>query len=178
MGFRRIITMGQLVRSAVSAAVLGIACFAPSTCLAQSSGREDLAERKADAEEFFKKRVTPFIKTYCLECHRSSRPTEAGLNFDPALDTPGHAAFSEKWQKAAARIEAHDMPPVGLEQPSEEERQMFTQWMKKLKYLSPKDPGDFVIRRLTKTEYGNTLHDLFGVAPQIAAALPDEVSGQ
>jgi mono/diheme cytochrome c family protein len=177
MRFRMIITMGRLVRGAVSAAVLGIACFAPSTCSAQSSGREDLAELKADAEEFFKKRVTPFIKSYCLECHRSSRPTEAGLNFDPALDTPGHAAFSEKWKKAAARIEAHDMPPDGLKQPTDEERRMFSQWLHKVKYLSPKDPGDFVIRRLTKTEYGNTLRDLFGVDPQIADALPNEVSG-
>ncbi|MEX1223724.1 MAG: DUF1592 domain-containing protein [Pirellulales bacterium] len=172
-----IITVGQLVRSAVSVTVLSLFCFGGSGW-AQSSGQGDLAELKADAEEFFQKRVTPFIKTYCLECHRNSRPTEAGLSFDPALDTPGHAAFSEKWKKADARVRAHDMPPDGLEQPSEEERQMFTQWLDKIKYLSPKDPGNFVIRRLTKTEYGNTLRDLFGVDPQIVAALPDEVSGE
>ena len=46
-----------------------------------------------------------------------------------------------------------------------------------MKYLSPKDPGLFVIRRLSKVEYGNTLHDLFGVDPQIAHDLPDEVLG-
>ncbi len=48
----------------------------------------------------------------------------------------------------------------------------------KIKFLSPKDPGPFVIRRLTKAEYGNTLHDLFGVDPAIADGLPDEVSGE
>ena len=31
---------------------------------------------------------------------------------------------------------------------------------------------------MTKTEYGNTLHDLFGVEPSIADGLPDEVSGE
>jgi hypothetical protein len=138
----------------------------------------DLAERKADAEEFFRKRVTPFIKSYCLECHQNRRPTEAGLSFTPALETPGHAAFSEKWKKAAARVKAQDMPPDESEQPSDEERQAFVQWLDQVKYLSPKDPGPFVIRRLTKTEYGNTLHDLFGVDPQIADGLPDEVSGE
>ena len=58
------------------------------------------------------------------------------------------------------------------------DRQMFVDWLAKLKFLSPKDPGPFVIRRLTKTEYGNTLHDLFGVDPSIADGLPDEVSGE
>ena len=70
------------------------------------------------------------------------------------------------------------MPPKDALQPSEADRQMFGEWLAKLKYLSEKDPGPFVIRRLTKTEYGNTLRDLFGVDPLIAAGLPDEVSGQ
>ncbi|HBE69128.1 MAG TPA: hypothetical protein DDW52_13340 [Planctomycetaceae bacterium] len=69
------------------------------------------------------------------------------------------------------------MPPEGLEQPSDEERQMFVEWQKNIKYLSSKDPGPFVIRRLTKSEYANTLADLFGVDPEIAGSLPDEVSG-
>ena len=34
-----------------------------------------------------------------------------------------------------------------------------------------------VIGWLTKVEYGNTLRDLFGVDPSVAAELPDEVSG-
>lgn len=70
------------------------------------------------------------------------------------------------------------MPPEDLEQPSEEDRQMFSDWVSSLKYLSPKDPGPFVIRRLNKTEYGNTLRDLFGVDPSIASELPEEVSGE
>ena len=65
-----------------------------------------------------------------------------------------------------------------LPQPDDADRQMFADWLAKLKYLSQKDPGPFVIRRLTKTEYGNTLHDLFGVEPSIADGLPDEVSGE
>ncbi|MBM3740592.1 MAG: DUF1592 domain-containing protein [Acidobacteria bacterium] len=76
------------------------------------------------------------------------------------------------------RVKAHDMPPKGAPQPDEAARLMFADWLPKLKYLSDKDPGAFVIRRLTKTEYGNTLRDLFGVDPSIADGLPDEVSGQ
>src|SRR5438045_736761 len=36
---------------------------------------------KADAEQYFRDRVTPFVKTYCLPCHRSQRPTRGGVNF-------------------------------------------------------------------------------------------------
>ena len=55
---------------------------------------------------------------------------------------------------------------------------MFVDWVGKVKFLSNKDPGAFVIRRLTKVEYGNTLHDLFGVDPSVANELPDEVFGE
>tara|TARA_R110002124_G_scaffold65452_5_gene178976 strand:+ start:3401 stop:5323 length:1923 start_codon:yes stop_codon:yes gene_type:complete len=150
----------------------------PQAGLAASKENKALAARKAEAEQFFSKQIKPFIKKYCIDCHQNRRPTEAGLSFDPALRSPGHAAFSEKWKKSAARVKAHDMPPEGLDQPSDKERQMFAKWMQQIKYLSPKDPGPFVIRRLTKTEYGNTLHDLLGVNPDIVASLPDEVSGE
>ena len=35
-----------------------------------------------------------------------------------------------------------------------------------------------MIRRLSKSEYGNTLHDLYDVAPLIADSLPEEVVGE
>ena len=158
--------------------VCGVAFSASINCSAQTTADEEFAELKSDAEEFFRKRVAPFIRTHCIECHSNRRPTEAGVNFSPALKNPGHAAFSQQWKKAVARVNAHDMPPEYMEQPTPEDRQMFSDWLTKIKFLSPKDPGPFVIRRLTKTEYGNTLHDLFGVDPAIADELPDEVSGE
>jgi hypothetical protein len=133
---------------------------------------------KADADQFFRDRITPFVTTYCLPCHQNRRPTRGGVNFSPALKAPGHAAFTEQWKKAVARVKAHDMPPKGAPQPDDADRWMFGDWLAKLKYLSDRDPGPFVIRRLTKTEYGNTLRDLFGVDPSFADGLPDEVSGQ
>ena len=46
--------------------------------------------------------------------------------------------------------------------------QTFIDWVSNMKYLSPKDPGTFVIRRLNRMEYANTLHDLLGVQPEVA----------
>ncbi|WP_206036037.1 DUF1592 domain-containing protein [Crateriforma spongiae] len=172
------IRMQRFLTNTIAAISLAVMPMRAADCSAQSVVPADLAAQKAEAEQFFQKSIRPFIKTYCLDCHQNRRPTEAGLSFTPALDTPGHAAFSEKWKKAVARVKAHDMPPEGLEQPSDEERLKFVQWLDKVKYLSPKDPGPFVIRRLTKTEYANTLRDLFGVDPKVADRLPDEVSGE
>ena len=159
-----------------------VTCFAQQP--ADSSSEDDLANDResallfASAEQAFRDQVAPFVKKYCLECHQNKRPTEAGVNFSPALQKPGDAAFSQQWKKALARVKAHDMPPDHADQqPSDNDRQAFIDGMAKLKFLSPKDPGPFVIRRLTKDEYSNTLHDLFDVDPSIADDLPDEVSG-
>jgi mono/diheme cytochrome c family protein len=158
---------------------VGVLWSQPIIGSAQTSVDENLGALKADAEQFFRDRVAPFIKTHCLDCHSNKRPTEAGLNFSPALKSPGHSAFTQQWKKAVARVKAHDMPPdYAKKQPADADRQMFSDWLAKVKFLSPKDPGLFVIRRLTKTEYANTLHDLLGVEPAIANQLPDEVSGE
>ena len=170
---------GARFRNGVRAMLLfGVLWSQPITGSAQTFLDAELPALKADAERLFGDRVAPFIKTYCLSCHSNKRPTEAGVNFSPALKRPGHSAFSQLWKKAIARVKAHDMPPdYADKQPTDADRQMFVDWLAKVKFLSPKDPGLFVIRRLTKTEYGNTLHDLLGVEPAFANDLPDEVSG-
>ena len=168
------LTTSRRSKVSISLGFCLILCLA-SPCNSMAANHEAL---KADADQFFRDRVTPFVTNYCLPCHQNRRPTRGGVNFSPALKAPGHAAFTEQWKKADARVKAHDMPPKSAPQPDDADRRMFFDWMAKLKYLSDKDPGPFVIRRLTKTEYGNTLRDLFGVDPSIADGLPDEVSGQ
>ena len=137
----------------------------------------DPAPEVTDAKKSFKQHVEPFIKEYCLECH-SNRRSKGGLNFEVAVRQPGDPAFSRKWSDAFANVNAHDMPPDDSDQPKEEERRLFLDAIAKIKYLSARDPGPFVIRRLTKTEYGNTLHDLLGVDISVAQELPDEVPGE
>jgi len=145
----------------------------------QSAAQEDLAfvALNTEAKKAFDKNVAPFVKKYCLECH-SNRRTKGGLNFEPALKKPGESSASRKWTQAFANVNAHDMPPDDADQPSNDERERFLDTLGKVKFLSEKDPGPFVIRRLTKVEYGNTLHDLFGVDPEVARELPDEVAGE
>jgi hypothetical protein len=138
---------------------------------------KELAAMQSAAQKAFQDDVKPFVKEYCVECH-SSRRSKAGLNLEVASKKPGDAAFGRKWLEAAANVKAHDMPPDDADQPLDEERKRFLDAISKIKYLSARDPGPFVIRRLTKVEYGNTLHDLLGVDASLTKELPDEVPGE
>ena len=158
--------------------VFGLAPFLFLSANAEPADDGEFSALQAGAKKTFRDQVTPFVRTYCLNCH-GNRKTKGGVNFEPALKAPGHAAFSQRWKQALANVKAHDMPPEDApKQPTDAERQTFLAWIGQIKFLSPKDPGPFVLRRLTKAEYGNTLHDLFGVDPAIARGLPDEVFGE
>lgn len=163
---------------AIALLLFAAAAFLALPCRAESGDDADLAAQQAHAKESFRAKIAPFVTTYCTDCH-GAKKRKGQINFQPALKNPGDATFSKQWKQALANVKTHDMPPDEADkQPTDEERQMFADWVAKVKFLSPKDPGSFVIRRLTKAEYGNTLHDLFGVDPAIVRDLPDEVFGE
>jgi hypothetical protein len=165
---------------AAMAAVLGhaLAFHMASPCLADT-GREsaDEAALRADARKTFKEHVEPFVKAYCTKCHGGGR-AKANVNLEVALKDPGRGTAFLQWKKSVAHVRVHDMPPAdAAKQPTEDERLQFIRWVGKLKHLSPRSPGPFVMHRLSKVEYANTLHDLYGVSPSIADSLPEEVVG-
>ena len=178
----RLITMTIISRALRRQAMAGL-LFASALsvglpCRAEQGDDAEYAALHATAKESFQGKAVPFIKSYCLKCHSSAR-TKGGVNFEPALTNPGDSAFSKQWKQAFANVHTHDMPPdEAPKQPTDEERQAFMECIAKVKFLAPKDPGASVIRRLTKAEYGNTLHDLFEVDPAIVKELPDEVAGE
>jgi len=166
----------QIVAAKVTGLALALSLISP--CQAQPDDViADEASLRADAEKTFKEKVGPFVNKYCINCHGPR--AEAGINLKSALRIPGAASSFLHWKKAMANVKVHDMPPDHAEKiPTDKERRQFIEWIGKLKYLAQRDPGHFVIRRLSKVEYGNTLHDLYGVDPSIADSLPEEVVGE
>jgi hypothetical protein len=154
-----------------------VLAWSSTTVLAADDvGDAELAAAREAAMQAYKRDVAPFIKEHCARCHIGNRQ-KGGVTFQSALATPASPSYHELWKKAAAQLKTHNMPPDSEDQPSEKERQAVVDWIAGMKILSPIDPGEFIIRRLNRTEYGNTLHDLLGVDPKIAAELPDEVFG-
>lgn len=165
-------------RLVMSGTIAVVACFGPAPSQAVSAGDAQIEARRKEAETVFRNEVTPFLKTYCVECHRSDK-AKGGISFTNMMKRPEAGELRRKWQLALAKVREHDMPPQdAAKQPTEAERKAFVDWVGMIKFLSPEDPGPSVIRRLTKVEHGNTLHDLFGVDPAVVAELPDDVPGQ
>ncbi|MGC4006854.1 MAG: DUF1592 domain-containing protein [Pirellulales bacterium] len=136
-------------------------------------------EQRAAVMKTFKDDVTPFLKNYCMVCHGDKKSKEGDVSFNGVFGRPGAGEFRKVWQLAAVNVREHAMPPEDAKkQPTDEERKKFLDWIPQVRYLNPKDPGAFVIRRLNKVEYGNTLRDLLGVDPAVAKDLPDEVPGE
>jgi mono/diheme cytochrome c family protein len=158
--------------------VVLVACFGLARPQAVSAGDAQTEDRRKEAEKVYRNEVTPFLKTYCVRCHGGGK-AKGGIHFTNMMKRPEAGELRGKWQLALANVREHDMPPQdAVKQPTEAERKAFVDWVGMIKFLSPEDPGPYVIRRLTKAEYGNTLHDLFGVDPSVVAELPDDVAGQ
>jgi mono/diheme cytochrome c family protein len=136
----------------------------------------------------FLREVRPLLRSYCFECH-STNKRRAGLDLEK-LDTPAAALdFAERWEPIGERLLAKDMPPAKRKQPTEAERQQILAWVKhaagsqvrcdKLtrEQIEQSLAGYTMSRRLTRFEYNNTLHDLFGIDLQAGALLPSEGGG-
>ncbi len=166
--FRRLITSATI---AVIAFVVLV--FSP----AGWAGDAQADARRKEVENTFRNDVVPFLQTYCAECH-GGKKRKGGFDITKMMKRPEAGELRRQWQIAIANVREHDMPPEdAMKQPTDSERRKFIDWVGMIKFLSPEDPGPYVIRRLTKAEYGNTLHDLFGVDPSVVAELPDDVAG-
>lgn len=144
-------------------------------------GEEALSQaRRAEVLKTFKDEVSPFLTKYCIECHGKKEVVKkGGVSFANTLKRPDAGEFRRHWQLSLVHVRSKTMPPEEADNfPKDEERRKFVEWVSKVKYLSPKDPGEFVIRRLTKVEYANTLRDLLGVETSVAAGLPEDVPGE
>ena len=169
---------GTFGRGLMAMTLIAFALSLALRCTAEPGDDADFLASQVDAKKCFKEVVTPFVDNYCTRCHGQDKQ-RGGINFSPALKKPREGASGQRWKQALAVVKSQKMPPdTSSKQPTDEERQKFLDGIGKIKFLSAKDPGPFVIRRLTKVEYGNTLHDLFGVDPAVADELPDEVFGE
>ena len=119
---------------------------------------------EADADDY-RNHVFPILSTYCFECHDESSSkgdlTLDGFNTErDALQAP-----REIWEKVEQHVMLHVMPPADAEAPSIAQRNTVLKWLQETALscdCSKPLPGSVTIRRLNRTEYDNTIRDLFG----------------
>ena len=115
--------------------------------------------------------IVPLLAEHCLECHSGADP-KANFSLDSADQKIPIAQHTVTWEKVLRRIISGEMPPPGQPPLSPAEHQLLkTTIMNMMSNASGfRDPGRVTIRRLNRTEYTNTIRDLFG----IEFALPDD----
>ncbi len=120
----------------------------------------------------------PLLSTYCFDCHDSDA-AKGDVDFEAALDGD-FSENSEVWEKAVRQIQARLMPPVGKKRPSENE---YDKWVSSLTAAldthdskHPNPGRTESLRRLTRTEYQNTIRDLLGIEIDARTLLPPDSS--
>ncbi|MCB1077850.1 MAG: DUF1587 domain-containing protein, partial [Verrucomicrobiae bacterium] len=125
--------------------------------------------------------IRPILEKHCNDCH-GGKKRKGGLNFDEFRSEKDVMIHLQKWFSVIDQVETGVMPPEDRElRPTKEEVKKLTSWIEKtieeFDYDSVKDPGPSSLRRLTKSEYNNTIRDLTGVDLQPARYFSGDGAG-
>jgi len=131
------------------------------------------AERAADS---FQSKVLPVLKATCTECHGGDKP-KAKVKLDKSVEEllgDPHLMF-----RVMEQVEAGLMPPEEEEkQPTDKQRKGVSEWIRgdftALHLEKQKREGRSILRRLSRSEYANTVQDLFGLRPTVGINLPED----
>ena len=125
-------------------------------------------------------RSPPLAEQYCYRCHGPQTQT-AGINLATLVIERPLVRNRETWARIIEALDEGKMPPAAAPQPPFEVRRrmaaMLHRDIEEFDYSTIDDPGFELMRRLTHTEYDNTIRDLFGVALNVTDRFPDELTG-
>ena len=103
---------------------------------------------------------------HCQQCH--SNALQLGhMNLEKLTADLSVGGDFKDWQKVVAVLEQKRMPPEGLPQPDDSEREAALNWVRNeldaYTQAHAGDPGRVTVRRLTSGEYAYTIEDLTGI---------------
>lgn len=131
----------------------------------------------ADAATTFQSRVQAILTAYCVKCHQGEKP-EAKVNLTGSRSLEQLATDRDLWFRVLAQVESGAMPPEDAKQPADADRQTIVAWIRgvftELLAANQFKEGRSKLRRLSRTEYANTIQDLFGVRPTVGLNLPED----
>jgi mono/diheme cytochrome c family protein len=122
------------------------------------------------------------FQQYCFQCHGEAAAM-AGVSLQRLTAAPSVGDSFQQWEKIAAMLEQSKMPPQGMPQPTDAERQEAVNWIRAEldQYVERHagDPGQVTLRRLTSGEYAYTIRDLTGLDLNVENDVPaDSVGGE
>jgi len=152
----------------VLAALVGIAW----TARLVSAQAQESAEQALHAS--FDQQVKPFLTQNCVVCHNAELPT-SGVSLDQ-LDASLSDRQIRVWEAVQRRIVDETMPPATMPQPSAADRSMMDEWISGALDVARTRPTlrNGIVRRLTVSQYRNTLRELLSLGDNLTDALPPD----
>lgn len=120
--------------------------------------------------------IQPILDKYCYQCHGPTKQ-KGDMRLDVLNWDMVHGGDAEKWHSALDEINAGNMPPKKKAQLTDEERRMVVDWItKNLEHAADEKSATnkSVTRRLTKSQYTNTLNQLLELPINFGNVLPDD----
>ncbi|MEE1544544.1 MAG: DUF1587 domain-containing protein, partial [Alphaproteobacteria bacterium] len=106
------------------------------------------------------------------------------MNLEALGAKPEFIRNGHTWEKVYDMLHRREMPPEKKPQPADEELVLLVEFIdaELAKFdcsdpAVPVNPGRVTLRRLNRSEYNNTIRDLFGVDYQPAADFPNDEVG-
>jgi hypothetical protein len=163
--------MLKLRSRSILTAICALAALAPDVALAQESKKRDVNPPG------FSDKIRPFLETHCIDCHGPGS-AKAGLRLDSLA--PEFAALDKAriWIKVMDQLLSGEMPPKKKSQPAPADRKHVVSWiheeLTKADRQSQPPAGSLTLRRLTRLQYENTIHDLLAIEVPLKERLPED----
>ena len=125
-------------------------------------------------EESFRQQVQPLLLKYCHRCH-NAETMKSGIRVDQ-LDGSLQDRHLFLWRDIRKQMDDGAMPPEDEELPTKKEREFVSSWIEQAmnvaKSRDTKKNGS--IRRLTVSQYRNTMRDLLKLEENLSEVLPPD----
>jgi mono/diheme cytochrome c family protein len=159
------------LRSVWAVALLSLAGIALTARFVRA---QSAAVARGTPDPSFEQLVKPFLTQNCQRCHNVDNST-AGVRVD-LLDAKFDDQQVRIWDGIRRRLTTGTMPPKGQPQPGSAERQRVAEWIGsnlEVARLRP-SPKNGLVRRLTVSQYRNTLRELLLLDDDLTGGLPPD----
>lgn len=119
--------------------------------------------------------VQPFLEQHCVACH-GTQTASGGLDLTNLPLDSQHPEALARWARVRDRVEAGEMPPKALPRPDGTAAAKFvgelSQAIRQAADQRRAELGRSTVRRLSRFEYENTVHELLGIDIPLQDYLP------
>ena len=170
---------GRLHRRSIARAIAALLLVGgPAVGTANLAGSNDAARHPAPSHSSSAGPQVALVDDFCLSCHDKDHE-KGGLVLE-AIAAEDVTQHPDVWEKVVRKLRARLMPPVGKERPDDPTYDAVVSFLEKsldrAATAKPNPGRTATLRRLTRTEYKNSIRDLLALDVDVTSLLPADES--